>query len=88
MGRVPRDLNYGHDWPVPGFVGLAVAQAMSLADETGIILLEAASAAPVSGRQAGRIIRQHPHITHYSRPTKVTVWITSSDAGSSTTPDR
>ncbi len=82
MGGVSRDLDYEHDWLVPGFVGLTMAQAMSLANETEIILLEAPNAAPVSGQAPGRIVRQLPHGTHHRRPITVTVWVACDDAES------
>lgn len=81
MGGVSRDLDYEHDWPVPGFVGLTVAQAIALANETGVILLDP-DAEPMSGRAPERVVRQDPQGRHRRRPATVTVWVARDGAES------
>jgi 2,3-bisphosphoglycerate-dependent phosphoglycerate mutase len=74
---VPRELDYDVEWPVPEFVGLSVAQALAMAGETGIELVDAGDSMPQTGRSHGRIVRQTPQGPERRRPTTVTVWVVS-----------
>ncbi|MFB9907558.1 hypothetical protein [Allokutzneria oryzae] len=69
MSTVSRDLDYDGSWPVPGFVGLTLRQALALASETEIDLRGA------SGDPEARVVRQAPQGMHPHRPTVVTIWV-------------
>ncbi|AXB42266.1 hypothetical protein [Amycolatopsis albispora] len=71
---VSRNLDYDVTWPVPGFVGLTVAQALALAGETGVALLDAGSA-PLAADPTARVVRQEPKEPQRDRPSSVTVWV-------------